>query len=255
MAHSIWTRNELIVAFNLYCKIPFGRIHIHNPQIITLAKAIDRTPSAVSWKLANFARLDPSLKKRGIKGAGHGGRGEIAVWEEFNGNWEILAYESERLLAQMSKCKLEKVAGINEEDLPKEGKERERVVRLRVNQNFFRTAVLTSYQYRCCITGLTVPELLNASHIDPWSNNSKVRMNPRNGLALNTLHDRAFDRGLITITTDFKVKVSARFRELPEHEALKSFFFSYNGKLILLPNRFAPDPEFLSYHNEKIFQG
>lgn len=255
MAHSIWTRNELIVAFNLYCKIPFGRIHIHNPQIITLAKAIDRTPSAVSWKLANFARLDPSLKKRGIEGADHGGKGEVAVWEEFHGNWEKLIYESERLLTQMSRCKIEKVAGINEEDLPKEGKEREYVVRLRVNQNFFRAAVLTSYQYRCCVTGLAVPELLNASHIDPWSNNPKVRMNPCNGLALNTLHDRAFDRGLITITTDFKVKVSARLREWPEHEALKSFFLSYNGKSILLPNRFVPDSEFLSYHNEKVFQG
>ena len=76
MAYSIWTHNELIVAFNLYCKIPFGRIHIHNPQIITLAKAIDRTPSAVSWKLANFARLDPSLKKRGIEGADHGFQGK-----------------------------------------------------------------------------------------------------------------------------------------------------------------------------------
>src|SRR5271155_4885876 len=54
-----WTREELIVAFNLYCKIPFGRIHIRNPLIIELAKAIGRTPSAVSWKLANFARLDP----------------------------------------------------------------------------------------------------------------------------------------------------------------------------------------------------
>jgi putative restriction endonuclease len=67
-----WTREELIVAFNLYCKIPFGRIHIRNPLIIELAKSIGRTPSAVSWKLANFARLDPALKKRNIAGATHG---------------------------------------------------------------------------------------------------------------------------------------------------------------------------------------
>lgn len=58
-----WTRDELILAFNLYCKIPFGTIHIRNPQIIALAKVLRRTPSAVSWKLANFASLDPSLKE------------------------------------------------------------------------------------------------------------------------------------------------------------------------------------------------
>lgn len=74
-----WTREELIVAFNLYCKIPFGRIHIRNPQIIDLAKAIDRTPSAVSWKLANFARLDPALQKRNIAGASHGARAEVEI--------------------------------------------------------------------------------------------------------------------------------------------------------------------------------
>jgi putative restriction endonuclease len=49
-----WTRNELIVAFNLYCRTPFGRIDRRNPEIIALAAALDRTPSAVSWKLANL---------------------------------------------------------------------------------------------------------------------------------------------------------------------------------------------------------
>lgn len=255
MAHNTWTRDELIVAFNLYCKIPFGRIHIRNPQIIALAKAIGRTPSAVSWKLANFASLDPSLKDRQIEGASHGGKGDIAVWNEFHGNWEKLASESERLWAKMTGQTIEKIADILEKDLPKEGKEREGIVRLRVNQHFFRTAVLAAYQYRCCVTGLAVPELLNASHIDPWSNHPKVRMNPRNGLALNALHDRAFDRGLMTITTDFNVKVSSKLRDLPKHNALDDLILRYDGKPISLPSRFAPEIEFLSYHNKKIFQG
>lgn len=102
MARKDWTREELIVAFNLYCKIPFGRIHIRNPLIIELAEAIGRTPSAVSWKLANFARLDPALRKRNVKGASHGARVEVEIWNEFNQNWEKLAFESERLLSQMT---------------------------------------------------------------------------------------------------------------------------------------------------------
>src|SRR5229473_3946459 len=78
-----WSREELIVAFNLYRKIPFGKIHLRNPSIVQLAKAIGRTPSAVSWKLANFARLDPALKRRHIAGATHGGKAEVEIWHEF----------------------------------------------------------------------------------------------------------------------------------------------------------------------------
>ena len=66
MPSNKWSREELIIAFNLYCKTPFGKIDERNPEIIFLAKVIGRTPGAVSWKLANFARLDPILKERNI---------------------------------------------------------------------------------------------------------------------------------------------------------------------------------------------
>ena len=55
-----WTRDELLVAFNLYCKTPFGRLHQRNPEIIRLASALGRTPSALAMKLVNFASLDPA---------------------------------------------------------------------------------------------------------------------------------------------------------------------------------------------------
>ena len=85
MPRTNWTRDELIVAFNLYCKTPFGRIHIRNPEIIALAKVLGRTPSAVSWKLANLASLDPSLKKRNIAGATPGGKLEKEIWANSTG--------------------------------------------------------------------------------------------------------------------------------------------------------------------------
>src|SRR6202790_2690565 len=129
-----WTREELIVAFNLYCKIPFGRIHIRNPLIIELARSIGRTPSAVSWKLANFARLDPALKARRIAGATHGAQGEVDVWNEFNNNWEKLAFESERLLQSMTGLIPDSSAETQE--FP-EGRTRETIVRARINQGFF----------------------------------------------------------------------------------------------------------------------
>lgn len=243
-----WSREELIVAFNLYCRLPFGRIHMRNPEIVQLAKAIGRTPSALSWKLANFARLDPALQNRNIRGAAHGARSEVDIWNEFSNDWEKLSFESERLLAR--------VEGHEEEfrisELP-EGRSREAIVRARVNQSFFRCAVLASYGERCCITGLRIKSLLNASHIVPWSVDAKNRTNPANGLCLNALHDRAFDCGLLTITPDFNVRISRSIKTHTLDTAAREFLSQFDGTRIRLPRRFAPDLRFLTYHNENVF--
>lgn len=247
-----WTREELIIAFNLYCKIPFGRIHIRNPLVIELAKAIGRTPSAVSWKLANFARLDPALKKRNVAGAGHGAHAEVEIWHEFNDDWEKLAFESQRLLEKTTGRASEFVEETR--DFP-QGMTRDVVVRVRMNQAFFRAAVLTAYDARCCITGLSIPQLLTASHIVPWSVDVKNRTNPRNGLCLNALHDRAFDCGLLTVTPELNVKLSPRVKKGSADIAVREFLRRYEGSPISLPRRFAPDAEFLRYHNDRIFLG
>lgn len=247
-----WTREELIVAFNLYCKIPFGRIHLRNLQVIELAKMIGRTPSAVSWKLANFARLDPALQKRNIAGATHGARAEVEIWDEFNNDWEALSFESERLLQQMAGRGVEPVA--EEARVFPKGRTCESVVRTRVNQGFFRAVVLAAYGYRCCITGLSIPQLLNASHIVPWSVDVKNRTNPRNGLCLNAIHDRAFDCGLFTMTSDLRVKISPKVKENSKDAATQELLLKYKGVSVSPPRHFAPDPEFLKYHQEQIFQ-
>lgn len=247
-----WSREELILAFNLYCKTPFGKMHNHNPDVVNLANLIGRTPSAVSWKLANFARLDPDLQERNISGAEHGSKLDIEVWNEFNEDWERLSFESERLLAQKYKREVEDFLDENENPLP-EGKERETTVKTRVNQSFFRKAVLAAYDFQCCITGLSLPELLNASHIIPWSVNIEQRVNPRNGLCLNAIHDRAFDRGLITITSDFRVKLSSIILENESDVAIQNFLLRYENIEIRLPTKFKPEIDFLNYHNQQVF--
>jgi putative restriction endonuclease len=137
-------------------------------------------------------------------GASHGSKLDAVIWEEFNDNLEKLSFESEVLLAEKIGKKVEETSGIYVLDLPKEGKEREALVKTRVNQSFFRKTILAAYNIRCCITGLSIPSLLTASHIVPWSEDEANRMNPKNGLCLNALHDRAFDKGWITVTpTDF----------------------------------------------------
>lgn len=239
-----------MVAFNLYCKIPFGRIHRGNSQVIELARAIGRTPSAVAWKLANFARLDPALKKRNIAGAAHGAAGEVEVWNEFHENWEKLAFESEKLLNEMTGAVTEPA---EETLLFPEGRTRSALVRTRVNQGFFRAAVLAAYECRCCITGLSIPSLLSASHIVPWAVDVKNRTNPRNGLCLNALHDRAFDCGLLTVTLDLRVKISPKARTRIADKATQELLWTFDGAEIATPRRFAPEEGFLQYHNTLVF--
>jgi putative restriction endonuclease len=245
----LWTREEHILAFNLYNQIPFGTIHIHNPKIIQLSEVLGRSVGSVSRKLANFSRLDPALKARGIRGLEHGAKGEEDVWNEFADNPESLAFESQVLLAGRLGKPVETVAEIETDDIPPLGTERNAIVRTRVNQSFFRRRILALYENRCCITGLSVPELLVASHIIPWSEDIPNRLNPRNGLCLNALHDRAFDRGLMWIDGDLKVRFSNRVSNNKMVQI--DWLIRFEGSSLILPSRFQPDKELLRRHAQR----
>ena len=244
-----WTREEHILAFNLYCKIPFGTIHMRNPRVIELARLLGRSVGAVSYKLANFARFDPALQARKIEGMPHGAKGEGEVWREFAAHPEALAFASERLLANRLGKRVEEIAEIEERDLPPAGVEREAIVRIRVNQSFFRRRIVSAYEFRCCVTGLSVRELLVASHIIPWSEDATNRLNPQNGLCLNSLHDRAFDRHLMWVESDYRVRFASKLHQLARGGGSSlEWLLSFEGRRLILPKKFAPDVVFLRQH-------
>src|SRR5690554_2780326 len=247
-----WTKEETIIAFNVYCKVPFKSSSKTNPTIIKYANIIGRSPSALNMKVGNFGRLDPELKKQGITGLVNGSKLEEVVWNEFNGNWDKLAFESEKLIAEFQNRTIEEIETINIEDLPK-GEDREITIKARVNQGFFRSTILSSYNLKCCITGLSIPDFLVASHIKPWSKDKDNRTNPHNGICLNSIHDKAFDRGFITVTSDFKILVSNYFDDYSNDNAVNDFFKKHQNQPIILPDRFLPSKEFLDYHFNEIF--
>ena len=250
-----WTREETIIAFNVYCKIPFKSSSKNNPIIIKYAKLIGRSPSALNMKVGNIGRLDPELRNHGIVGLSHGSKVEENVWDEFNGNWEKLAYESELLISQYSNKKIEDNADLNlDVDNIPIGKEREAIIKQRVNQSFFRSTILSSYNFRCCITGLHYSDLLIASHIIPWSKNEKHRLNPRNGICLNAMHDKAFDKGYLTITPDYRVKISPEMYDFNTDNSVIDLFLKYDNKSINPPDKFLPTKEFLDFHYQNIFR-
>jgi putative restriction endonuclease len=256
MAKNLWTREELILAFNLYLKLPFGKMHKHNPEIIELANLLNRTPSSIGMRLGNFASCDPALQARGVGGLIGGMKQVKPIWDEFYNSQEELVYLSEQILAEKQNSTIgKKYASILSDISDMEGVESERLVKIRVNQSVFRTMVLNNYNSVCCITGINIPELLIASHIIPWSQNEKERLNPRNGLCINALHDKAFDQGLITITPDYEVKVSSIILDSRSMQlGVNDYFIAYQNKKIHIPQKFIPAKEFLDFHQHKIFR-
>lgn len=264
MARKNWTRDELMVAFNLYCKLPFSVTNARRKEVIELANLIGRTPSAVAWKLVNFASLDPTLQAQNIKGASNGSKLDKIIFDEFYQDWEQMIYESEIILQNLKNNQENLDNTFNQEEnieldnftfSEKEGLTIERTVKARANQNFFRKMVLSSYENKCCFTGMEIDELLVASHIVPWAKDEKNRLNPENGLCLNYLHDKAFDRGLITVDFDYRIKVSKYLQEFEKNPSIQKFFLDYDETPMILPNRFLPNKDFLDYHHQHIFKG
>lgn len=255
-----WNREETILAFDLYCRVPFSKISKTNPDIIELANLLGRTPSSVGLKMANLAHFDKELRARNVSGMSNASKLDGEIFREFESDWDGLSYQAQEIKARLKNTAVENLiceeVALEIEKLPS-GEYRDQVMKSRVGQYFFRTAVLSAYRNRCCVTGILLPELLVASHIKPWkcSDAKTERTNPSNGLCLNSLHDKAFDKGLITIDKEYRIVNSAKILSTVMDNDTRAWFMSYEGKQINLPDRFYPDKTFIEYHNDVIFQG
>lgn len=252
MTRQHWTREQLLQTLALYCQIPFGQMHSRNPAVIAVAGKISRTPAAVALKLVNFASLDPDLRQRGVGGMGNTSAADRAIWAEFFGNWDVLADNALLIDApsiatgEQEQRSLPAVAPSGPTQVMRETAQRR-------GQSFFRAAVLAAHDRKCCITGITSEPMLRASHIVPWSHDPALRLDPRNGLCLNALHDAAFDRGLITLTDRFVLQVSKRVKSEVPSPIYQEMFESRAGVPISMPERFTPSPEMLEFHRRHVF--
>lgn len=252
MAQNYWSREELIVAFNLYLKLPFGKMHSNQPDVKKLATLIGRTNNSIALRLVNFASMDPYHQERGVKGMANAGNNVKKIWDEFIVDRETLLFESEKILSKLENRELEDKFKIGEAKFLV-GKDKERLVKTRVNQSVFRQLILGYYGSKCAITGMDIPELLFASHIIPWSKNEKERLNPSNGICLSATYDVAFDKGLIGIKPDHTVALSKRILGFQTRGYFDQYFRSLNGVKIQLPERYAPKKDFLEWHMEEVF--
>jgi len=249
-----WRRDELLVVFRLYCELPFGKMHSTNPEVLRISKATGRTPSAVAMKLTNIASLDPAIRLSGRKGLTGASRADKQMWAEMISDWATFSLNAEAASIRLGAGKtLETELASSEVADDYVGLTRSVTVAARIGQSLFRKSVLSAYNYRCCISGANVRKLLVASHIVPWKYDSQNRLNPRNGLCLSAMHDRAFDAGLISLAEDHTLILSKQVRAT-NNEFIKYSFLAYEGKKIVLPEKFPPEPDFLSYHRLQVFK-
>ena len=251
-----WERYEYILVLNQYMKMPFGKMSAKNPDVIALANIIKRTPGSVAMRLVNFASCDPILASRDIAGLSGGKEKCMPIWNEFCNDRETLVYESEKILASLQNTSIEeKYKDILQSSQNLTGETKERVVKTRVNQDVFRQMILSIYDYRCAITGINEKDLLLASHIKPWAVDVQNRLNPKNGICLSALYDRAFDKGLIGFDNKYRVVLSNRIKEHCTEKYYQRYFGEIEGKTLNFPfDDYKPDLSLLEYHMDCIFQ-
>lgn len=114
----------------------------------------------------------------------------------------------------------------------------------RVGQGKFREDLITLYSGKCMITGLSIPEILIASHIKPWRHcdSSEEKLSKFNGLLLSATYDKLFDRLLISFNDDGSLVLSKKLTQ----EELDKLKLSNNITI-----KFEEDSlPFIQYHRE-----
>lgn len=252
LKHRGWTRDECILVLDLYCRTPFGKLHAGNPDVADLAALLNRTAGAVAMKAVNFASLDPEQQRRGVSGLKNASRLDRQIFAEFLavGHWLDFLEEVEAARYRVDTLRNLTNAAHQAplEPAPNET-ETWRQSKVRLVQSFFRKTVLSSYDMCCAFCRLNDVRLLAASHIIPWADDETRRADPTNGLSLCALHDRAFDRGLMCIDDDLRIRVSKELlHDVQAVELCRVAFAEINGQRMNVPYRFTPDPAALAYH-------
>jgi putative restriction endonuclease len=259
----LWSSDELILALDLYCRTPFGRLHRTNPEIVILANALGRSPSSVAMKCCNYASLDPDERARGIRGLKGTSEADREVFARFANDLARLDLAKQEAFAALKippsaaapdsfdKTHDDVATRLLATQSATEGKRLQRVRRL---QSLFRQVVLVSYEHACAVCNLARTELLDAAHITPWSDDQSARLNPANGVAFCVLHHRAFDQGLMTVDDDQRVVFAKSLLRPVPCDVHRAALIEPHGRTLRLPRRFRPPGSAFTVHRTTVFR-
>lgn len=135
MRNPNWTRDELILALNLYERVGRKQLEASHPEVLKLSDLLKqlpihdvslrntdfRNPQGVSMKLGNFSSVDPLHAGRGLQ---RGGKLDKEVWDEFEDDISSL-HQAAISIAKIALLPINKIPNythdIEDEEFP-EGK-------------------------------------------------------------------------------------------------------------------------------------
>lgn len=253
----LWTYEETLAVFALYMQMHTRDLSKEeDPDIIALASALERTPGSIAMKLQNVLAKDPNATRESY---GNAAAMIAQMWQDFAVRGDEFVRETIAAYNRAMSGEMFGMPAMTVEYESRKGREALALTPKRLDQAYFRKSLLHLYDYRCCVTGLGLEQLLVASHIKPWAaaEPHSERVNAENGLLLNSLHDAAFDRGLITLDESYRLVMSKRIGNLVKSdgsEALR-WLWSTRGRTIRLPKSHRPRIEFIKYHQDVVFLG
>ncbi|WP_181850350.1 HNH endonuclease [Thalassospira profundimaris] len=264
MANKKWTDDERYAALKLYFELEFGQFHARNKNVIQLAEILGRTPGSIAMKLGNFASLDPTLDRGGLKNVSAADRELMArfhnqparVIDDIERAVDRVEYQisSDPTSFQADKNQV----GFRDQEIGFDVSGRAttvmRVREERLNQGFFRRAVLSGYHFQCCVCRMKFVRLLEAAHIKPHHQDETYRLRPDNGLSLCRNHHKAFDEGYWTLGSGFSIELDPRLHKLGRHDqAINDLLIVHEGRQIEQPFRYLPSAEVIDWHRENTF--
>lgn len=259
-----WTDEERYAALKLYFELEFGQFHARNKNVIELAEVLGRTPGSIAMKLGNFASLDPTLDRGGLKNVS---AADKALMARFHNQPARVIDEIERAVDRIEYQVSSQSSSVHSHDLHRGMRDQDigfdisgrptsvmRIREERLNQGFFRRAVLSGYHFQCCVCGLKFVRLLEAAHIKPHHQDETFRLRPDNGLSLCRNHHKAFDEGYWTLGTNFDIELDPRLHKLARHDqAISDLLIAHDGQKIHQPFRYLPSKEVIDWHRENTF--
>lgn len=255
----VWNEDETTLALYLYYLIESGQVENRSKAINELAAFLGRSRGSVEMKIGNLQSCD----NKNTKGLPNRSKTDLLVFDRYLLHPDVLDITAKRIIEKNSADThlISSIIDANPYTIPNydemvlsdyTGSETARIRKERNDQDSFRNRLLANYDQKCCLSGVSTTQLLLASHIVPWSKDKTKRLDPRNGLLLNAYLDRAFDKGIISVDSNYHVLVS---RKLKDEKALE-YFNQYRGEKILLPRNIDvwPDKQNLQYHNDVVFE-
>jgi putative restriction endonuclease len=127
----------------------------------------------------------------------------------------------------------------------------ERLVRTRLHQRVFRGQVLHAYDRQCALCRLRHGELLTAAHIRSDSRGGEPIV--QNGIAMCTLHHRAYDSNILGIDPKYTIEIRPDVLGEPDGPTLTYALQGLHRQPLTLPRRRAqyPRPDLLEDRYEE----